>query len=355
MSVFRQAKQDIDRGLAGLNMGLPMGLDRTDQLLFGVQPGMYYLVGGDTGSGKSHLLNNLFLLNPLDHLRNNGIKKKVKILYFSFEMAARAHILRALPRHLWLNDNIVTDVNTILSRGQNNKIPADVYKRVLAAEAYFDWLESHITFVDSAMGKTKIEKLLRKTAEENGIFIGEPGEEVYQPTDPDQLILVILDHNGLSKRETEKDIKGVIDGISKVFVDYRNRCGFSFVVLNQFNRDIQSSDRKKLGSIEPQLSDFKDTSGSQEDADLVIALADPWRYGHNKYKDFDISILQDKFRCLHVLKNRSGATNKHIGLNFFGNLGIFEELPRAKDMTIHDYSWATDLELRRRTRETNKP
>jgi hypothetical protein len=137
----------------------------------------------------------------------------------------------------------------------------------------------------------------------------------------------------------------VIDNISKVFVKYRNTCGFSFVALNQFNRDIQSSDRKKLGAIEPQLADFKDTSGSQEDADMVMALAYPWRYSYTTYKDFDISTLKDYFRCLHVLKNRNGDANKHIGLNFFGNLGLFLELPKVKDMTTHDYSRAIDLEL----------
>lgn len=196
--------------------------------------------------------------------------------------------------------------------------------------------------------------MLRKVAEENGTFTKDAfGSETYKPHDPDLTILGILDHYGLSKKEDEAAVKQIIDGISKVFVTYRNTCNFAFVALNQFNRDIQSSDRKKLGAIEPQLADFKDTAGSQEDADMVLALAYPWRYGYTTYKDFDISTLKDYFRCLHVLKNRNGEANKHIGLNFHGNLGMFLELPRVKDMTQHDYTRAIDLNLQKQDQADN--
>jgi replicative DNA helicase len=344
MSVFQQAFDEIERGRQGLNMGLPTGLPRFDGKTYGLQRGTYTLIGGDTGSGKSHFLNNTYLLNPLDYLKRNPGKTKLKVIYLSFEMVAKVHIFRAIPRYLWENHGIITDIGQILSKGLKNRVPDEIYEKISESREWFEELESHITFVDSTIGRSKIEEILKRHAVNNGTFIkDQEGNLKYTPNDPNLITLVILDHNGLSKKEDEASTKQIIDGISKVFVKYRNTCDFTFVALNQFNRDIQSTDRKKAGAIEPQLSDFKDTSGSQEDADMVLALCDPWRYGYTSYKDFDIATLQSYFRCLHILKNRSGSAGGHIGLNFFGNTGIFQELPRVKDMTQQDYARAINL------------
>lgn len=346
MSIFNRALSEINRGKLGLNVGLSTGCPRLDGQIYGVQKGTYYLIGGNTGAGKSYLVNDLFLLNPYDSiLADPHTSQKVKFLYFSFEMAAEKHILRAIPRYLWKHYHIETDVNYVLSRGKHS-ISQEIYEKVLESKSYFEKLEDSIVFIDSAQGKTKIDKVIKKHAKDNGQFYQDAnGAHFYKPNDLNLTTVIILDHNGLTKKEDETSTKGVIDGLSKRLVEYRNVCGFTPVVLNQFNRDMDSIDRVKKGLIEPQLSDFKDTSGSQEDANMVLGIGDPFRYGHSKYRSFDIEILRSYFRGLHILKNRDGDSGGFIGLNFFGNVGIFKELPKSKEMTQEDYEKAISLQL----------
>jgi hypothetical protein len=41
----------------------------------------------------------------------------------------------------------------------------------------------------------------------------------------------------------------------------------------------------------------------------------------NKFMDYNITRLQDRFRCVGVLKNREGADNVRIGMGFIGEIG----------------------------------
>lgn len=338
MSVYKKALSEIKRGQLGLNEGLPTGLPRYDEYLHGVQKGTYYLIGGNTGSGKSYFVNNTFILNPYDYLLNTpGVIEKVHYIYLSFEMVAHQHILRAIPRWLWLNYNIQTNVGYVLSRGKH-RISQEIFDKVLESQMYFEKLEDSITFVDSCLGKSAIDKVIGEYALAHGNYTVEANGTIhYTPHDENLHTIIILDHYGLTKKEDEKSTKDAIDGLSKLFVEYRNVCNFTEVVLSQYNRDMDSVERIKKGMIEPQLSDFKDSAGSQEDADVVLGLADPFKYGHSKYKGYDIELLKSYFRGLHVLKNRSGNTGGFIGLNFFGDVGIFKEFPRSGDMAPEDY------------------
>jgi len=83
--------------------------------------------------------------------------------------------------------------------------------------------------------------------------------------------------------------------------------------------------------VEPQLSDFKSSSNTQDDANVVLGLFNPSRYDIETYKSYDIKKLKNRFIALHLLKNRDGEADKFIGLNFKGEVGHFSELPSAKD------------------------
>jgi hypothetical protein len=46
-------------------------------------------------------------------------------------------------------------------------------------------------------------------------------------------------------------------------------------------------------------------------------------------------MLENTFRAIIVLKNRYGDTDVSIGNGFYGNVGVWKELPRGKE--INDY------------------
>jgi replicative DNA helicase len=131
-------------------------------------------------------------------------------------------------------------------------------------------------------------------------------------------------------------IRDRIDRASKMLVFFRNTFKFSPVVVSQFNRSIEGMDRKKQDSVEPQLSDFKDTGATQEDANTVVALFNPFRYGIGTHRGYPILEgnypLRRDYRSGHILKNRDGMDSMSMGFHFQGAVGKFEELPKASDI-----------------------
>jgi replicative DNA helicase len=112
--------------------------------------------------------------------------------------------------------------------------------------------------------------------------------------------------------------------------------------VSQFNRDISNPIRIKNGDVEPQLEDFAESSSTQNDADVVLALFDPMRYKVSDPSGYDVDRLKDEFgakyfRSLRLIKNSYGEDDVRIGLGFLGQIGMFKELPRLKDMNDYEY------------------
>lgn len=105
--------------------------------------------------------------------------------------------------------------------------------------------------------------------------------------------------------------------------------------------------RLKNGDVEPAIDDFKDSSSTQEDCDVALALFDPVRYKVEDSSGYNLDKLSDDFgakyfRSLRILKNSYGEDDLRIGLGFFGQIGMFKELKKKKDMTDADYESVTN-------------
>jgi hypothetical protein len=141
--------------------------------------------------------------------------------------------------------------------------------------------------------------------------------------------------------------KQSIDKLSNELRFARDFYGFSPVAVSQFNREISNPIRIKNGDVEPQLDDFKDSSSPGEDCDVALALFDPMRYKVADPSGYDLDKLKDQygakyFRSLRLIKNSYGEDDVRIGLGFLGQIGMFKELPRKKDITDADYESITN-------------
>ena len=84
------------------------------------------------------------------------------------------------------------------------------------------------------------------------------------------------------------------------------------------------------------LDDFKDTSGTTDASEVVLALYYPYREKIARCSGYPIqNVLKKRFRLGQVLKNRYGDADVEIGLLFYGEIGLFKELPKPED--INDY------------------
>jgi len=346
---FDLLNAEVEKGLGDFNRGIPMGFDRLTRYV-GIRKSMYYLIGGNTGSGKTSFIDDAFVLNPVDWaLSKEGIASgiKVKVWYRSMERSRTYKMAKWVSRKIFLDQGVIIPVGKLL--GWNEKMTKDEHDLFLHYKDYIDQLSEIVTIIDGPENPVGIAKELKAYAEANGrIEQLDKWNKIYVPNDPTQITMVVVDHIGLLKTTTAQPTKkDAIDKMSDELRYARDFYGYSPVVVSQFNRSISNPTRLKNGDVEPQLEDFSDSSSTQNDADVVMALFDPMRYKVADPSGYDLDKLKDQygakyFRSLRLIKNSYGADDLRIGLAFLGEIGMFSELPRKKDITDADYESVTN-------------
>ena len=335
---------EVNKGLSGKNKGIPMGFDRLTNYV-GIRKGMYYLIGGNTGSGKTSFIDDAFVLNPVDWSlskegRASGIK--VKVWYRSMERSRAYKMAKWMSRKIFIDQGILIPVAKLL--GWKETMTKDEHDLYLHYKDYMNELCEVVTLIDGPENPVGIAKELKAYALERGTIEQlDKHNKIYIPDDPNEITLDVIDHIGLLKTTSAQPTKkDAIDKMSDELRYARDFYGHSPVVVSQFNRSISNPSRIKNGDVEPQLEDFADSSATQNDADVVMALFDPMRYKVADPSGYDLDKLVDSygakyFRSIRVIKNSYGEDDIRIGMGFLGQVGMFKELPRKKDITDSDY------------------
>jgi len=341
---FDILNNEVNKGLSGKNNGIPMGFNRLNKYI-GIRKSMYYLIGGNTGSGKTSLIDDAFVLNPLDWILSDEGKKsgiELKIIYRSMERSRVYKYAKWVARKIFLEQGIIIPVNKLL--GWTDKMTKDEHDLYLTYKWYIDSMEEIITIIDGPENPVGIAKQIKQYAEDNGETIQmDKYNKFYVPNNPNTITLIILDHIGLLKTTKDQPTKkDAIDKMSDELRHARDFYGFSPVVVSQFNRSISNPIRIKTGEVDPQLEDFSDSSSTQNDADVVMTLFDPVRYKVTDPSGYNLGKLVDEYgakyyRNVKLAKNSYGEDDVRVGLGFMGQLGIFKELPKRKDITDDDY------------------
>jgi hypothetical protein len=271
----------------------------------------------------------------------------VKVWYRSMERSRTYKMAKWVSRKIFLDQGIIIPVGKLL--GWTEKMTKDEHDLFLHYRGYVEQLSEIVTIIDGPENPVGIAKELKDYALENGeIQQLDKWNKIYVPNDPSQITIVVIDHIGLLKLTKDQPTKKqAIDKMSDELRYARDFYGYSPVVVSQFNRDISNPARIKNGDVEPQLEDFADSSATQNDADVVMALFDPMRYKVADPSGYDLDKLKDQygakyFRSLRLIKNSYGEDDVRIGLGFLGQIGMFKELPRKKDITDSDYEAITN-------------
>ena len=340
---FEHLKKEVQAGLDGRNNGIPMGFNRLNRYI-GIRKSMYTLIGGLTGSGKTSFVDDAYVLNPFDwYIGQKDPKIKLRIIYRSMERSKTYKLAKWVSRKIFLDQGVIVPVPKLL--GWTDKMTKDEHDLFLMYEDYMGQMNDVITIIDGPENAVGIAKELKAHALENGEIVQvDQYNKMYVPNNENELTIVVIDHIGLLKTtQAQPTKKAAIDKMSDELRYARDFYGYTPVVVSQFNRDISNPIRIKNGDVEPQLEDFADSSATQNDADVVLALFDPMRYKVEDPSGYDLNKLRDDFgakyfRSLRLIKNSYGEDDIRIGLGFLGQIGMFKELPKRKDITDEDYS-----------------
>jgi hypothetical protein len=305
---------------------------------------MYTLIGGLTGSGKTSFVDDAYVLNPFDwYISQKDPGMKLRIIYRSMERSRTYKLAKWVSRKIFVDQGFIIPVPKLL--GWTDKMTKDEHDLFLMYEDYMGEMNEVITIIDGPENPVGIAKELKTHALENGVIEQvDQYNKIYIPNNENELTIVVIDHIGLLKvTQAQPTKKQAIDKMSDELRYARDFYGYTPVVVSQFNRDISNPIRIKNGDVEPQLEDFADSSQTQNDADVVLALFDPMRYKVEDPSGYNLNKLRDDygakyFRSLRLIKNSYGEDDIRIGLGFLGQIGMFKELPRKKDITDEDYS-----------------
>jgi hypothetical protein len=283
------------------------------------------------------------VLNPFDwYISQKAPGLKLRIIYRSMERTRVYKLAKWVSRRIFLDHGIIVPVPKLL--GWTEKMTADEHDLFLMYEDYIGNMSETITIIDGPENPVGIAKELKAHAVQNGrIEQVDEYNKRYFPNNENEITIVVIDHIGLLKTTKDQTTKKqAIDKMSDELRYARDFYGYTPVVVSQFNRDISNPIRIKNGDVEPQLEDFAESSQTQNDADVVLALFDPMRYKVADSSGYDLNKLKDQygakyFRSLRLIKNSYGEDDVRIGLGFMGQIGMFKELPKKSNMTDADY------------------
>lgn len=322
----------VDRGREGKAQGDSIGLPKLEQIIDGVCKGTYYLIGGESGTGKSSLMLYCFVYRPLmEHLNDDNLR----ISLFSLEMNSDKILAKLLSTYIFETYGKRLSVKQLLSAQKGYILNDENYKLVLKCVPWMKNVESKLVIYDKNVSANSIYSHLLKELESMGKFKETDKRKIYIPNNPDLLHIVITDHLARVFPSQGATIKQEMDLTSKYLYSLKNRCNITPVVLQQLNRGIQSMDRRKESMVTPLTSDFKDSGSSQEDAEIILAIFSPNKAKLKSYNGYDIKELKDRYRSLVVLKSRYGEADVEDNVFYDGQCNKWIELPRAVD--INDY------------------
>jgi energy-coupling factor transporter ATP-binding protein EcfA2 len=324
--------------MSGDNEGLPIGMPALEQFVPNLQKKHYYLIGGNTGSGKTTLMKDKFFLTPFEHVMHlqqtdNERNIDVEGLYFSFEIDTESLIAGSIARRIYLDTKeaghpLSLNVNYIMSRGKH-RISQEHYDLVRSYDKYWEFFEDKVTFYDTSMTVPSINAAINDLAARNGkVFKTQDGHFLqYIPDNPNKYLVVYIDHLALTELSRGKSLVETMEELSHSIVKARNAYHMTFIVIQQLNMDLFDPVRVKIGRLGPMLSDFGDSKKISRDAEVVLALHNPAMFAQASYSGYDIQQLRSKFRSVEILKNRYGELDKKLGVFFNGEVGILKELP----------------------------
>jgi len=343
---FDDIALQIEAGLAGKNSSVSMGFQKLNKYI-GIRKKILTLVFGATGSGKSSLVYDAWILNTFDWWieRKKATQVKVKPILFSFERSKIYTKTKWLSRRIFKDQGVLIPIGKILGWWEDNRLTKDEHDMVLMYEDYINELMEYVTVIEGAQNPTGPYRYMKAYAEKHG-KIEQVSEHysIYHPNNENEVVVPIIDHIGLTKLERDyKTKKESIDKLTEYAQGWRDYYGYSPVFVAQITRELGSVQYQKMTEFEPTIDQIKESGAPGEAADVVMSIFDPIRYntndagGYEARKFMNPETGEKPFRSIKIVKNTYGADGIRCGCVMHGPSGLFKELPKKDDVTENTY------------------
>lgn len=350
MSLRERTLQNLEerreRIINGQINSIPSPFTRFANDFIGIEQSTYYAVTASTKGSKSQFTSFVFIYKALLYAYWSKANIKVTIFYFPLEETPERVMQRFMSFLLYdLTKGEVRISPRDLRSSVNTKPVSEDVLELLKSDEFTDileYFENNIIFSSEA-NPTGIYKFCRSYAEQHGTTYykdvtikDELGVEKtikmfdrYEMENPNEYRIIIIDTINLIDTERGMSIKESMDKLSEYLAKYlRNRYFFSPVVIQQQAFAGESNDAFKIGKVEPSLANLGDSKYISRDANIVLGLFSPAKFGIPNYCGYDIKKFKESIRFVFVLANRDGEMGGILPLYFDGATCTFVELPR---------------------------
>lgn len=341
--VLQNAEERRQRILSGKVNCIPSPFKTFRYDFPGVELGTYYLISGGAKASKSKITNFLFLFNTVLYAYEHPDLVRLKIFYALLEEKAENITGKFICYLLYKlsGGKIRIDIKTFKSVDESRILSKDILDllNTLEYQSILHFFEEHVIWIPDR-NPTGIYNVLKDYAEKHGTThykkVKGYDKEVfdwYEPDDPDEYVLCMIDHISLISTERGMDLRNSIKKLSEYLKIVRNKFNYVPVVVQQQNSETLSLEAFKANKIRPTQKGLADSQDPGKDCDVMFGITSPYAFELKEDRKYDITKLKDCIRFLDVVLGRDGASNSFIGLYFDGATGFYAPLPKYDNLS----------------------
>lgn len=336
--VLSNAKERREKILSGKVNCIPSPFKTFRYDFPGVELGTYYLVSGGAKSSKSKITNFLFLFNSILYAYNHPELVRLKVFYALLEEKAENITGKFICYLLYIlsDKRIRIDIKTFKSVDEDRILSPEILQLLgtLEYQSILRFFEEHVVFIPDR-NPTGVYHTLEKYAEANGTIHRKKVEgyekeifDYYEPNDPDEYVLCIIDHISLISCERGMDLRNSIKKLSEYLKIVRNKYNYIPVVVQQQNSESLSLEAFKANKIRPTQKGLADSQDPGKDCDVMLGITSPFSWELKEYLKYDITKLRGYSKFLEIVLGRDGESNAILGMYFDGATGYYAPLPK---------------------------
>lgn len=348
MDVFDRSIEKLiarrQRILDGLINCIPLSFPRLRKWLPGIEKRRYTIITANQKIGKSKLADYLYIYEPFFYMIEHPDQLRAKVLYFTLEMGKEEKFYEFLCHLLYRLDGIRISPTNLKSTDADRPCPEEILT-LIKSEKYQEYItkfKDMVTYIDDIRNPTGIYKKIRSFMLERGRFHYKKGKikddngltkevdviDYYEPDDKDEYVVVIMDNYSNLNQEQGLDKRGTIEKMSKYSIELRDKFDLHICAIQHQAQAQEGIENQKLNKLYPSSDGLADCKTTTRDANLVLGLFSPFKYGLETYEQYDITKFKNNIRFLLVIEDRdNGAGGQVCPLFFDGEVSSFNELP----------------------------
>lgn len=324
---------------------IPLCFPRLRRWLPGIEKRRYNICTANQKVGKSKLVDYIMVYEAFFYAIENPEKVRLTVLYFTLEMGKKEKLYEFICHLLFKLDRIRIDPTQLKSTAADNPVPQEVLD-LIASEKYQKYISKFkemVHYVDTERNPTGIYKYIRNVMLTKGSFqykmglkknefTGEMEEgkviDFFKYDDEDEYVLCVLDNYSNLMSESGMNKMQTIEKMSKYAIELRDTFDLNFTAIQHQAQAQEGIENQKLNKLYPSSDGLADCKTTTRDANLVLGLFNPFKYGLQEYEKYDITKFKNNIRFLLVIEDRdNGAAGQICPLFFDGAISSFTELP----------------------------